>query len=80
MKNSTNYVVRHFIYSTNIQAYSDLNFSDIVGGGGGRGGGQEYSANCAYLLKNPGYAPGLISPLVKSYPLTRQQYFLSLRV
>ena len=26
------------------------------------------------------YAPGLISPLVKSYPLTRQQYFLYLRL
>ena len=27
--------LRHFIYSTNAQAYSDLNFWDIVGGGGG---------------------------------------------
>ena len=29
--------LRHFIYSTNAQAYSDLNFWDIVGGGGGGG-------------------------------------------
>ena len=39
MKNSTNYFLRHFIYSKNAQAYSDLNFWDIVGGGGGGVGG-----------------------------------------
>ena len=30
--------LRHFIYSKNAQAYSNLTFGDIVGGGGGEGG------------------------------------------
>ena len=30
--------LRHFVYSKNAQAYSNLNFGDIVGGGGGGGG------------------------------------------
>ena len=67
----------HFIYSKNAQAYINLNFGDIVGGRGGR---QEYLANFAYLLKNPGYDPDLVSPLVKSYPLTRQKYILYFRL
>ena len=34
--------LRHFIYSKNAQANSNLNFGDIVGRGGGRGGAQGY--------------------------------------
>ena len=32
--------LRHFVYSKNAQAYSNLNFGDIVRGGGGGGGGR----------------------------------------
>lgn len=45
--------LRHFIYSKNAQANSNLNFGDIVGRGGG---GAERRGICAYLLKTPGYA------------------------
>ena len=32
------YSLRHFVYSKNAQAYSNLNFGDIVRGGGGGAG------------------------------------------
>ena len=78
MKNPTNYFLRHFIYSKNAQAYSNLNFGDIVEGGGGGGAGV-FGELCVPPEKSPGLIPPF-TPLVKSYPLTRQQYFLYLRL